>query len=534
MDFLSKSSSAKSKKASIEAEQLSIPRLSKPISNMAALTSLFGWETPSTLVESPSICNTFSKEDCNPPVCEYVEGPDRQYCKMSRKYKSNNVTGRITQRVSPSKEKTVATKKIKNLLKNTTIFMKRVCPTSGDCISFGKYIGEINKIFKGFTTFEYAVESIKSIGLPSKNGFIKEITFEKNAYKAYAILKSSREVKADNLVYEYLVGIKFINRVLKKFPCFVETYGLYFYKSAINWITMSNPVTLDLSVLDGLELQTGIDYNKACTYSKYASILIQHIHGAKSIGDKICRSTYRSFARFELIYIVFIVYHALASLSTSFTHYDLHYDNVLLFEPSPGKYIHYHYFLKDGSEVHFKCSFVPKIIDYGRSFFTNGNVSSKTIYDKICASRDCINCGKNNGFIWLDPVPHLTVSSQKKNESHDLRLLISILLEFVRIHLDGIDLPTEHAFVEFYRIISRIVYGVGITNPKDRKYGSRENLNLYDDRIANVTSVYNSLKRAILKPEVMEENEIHFGDNSNKLGDFNIYEDGRDMEYVSL
>jgi hypothetical protein len=481
-------------------------------------------------------CNQFTKAECNPPRCEYIEGATRSYCRLSRKYRRVGKSGHITRRIKTSESEIVARKKISEFLKNTTKITKIVCAKSGDCISFGKKTAAINKLFKGFTGFEYAISPIKKIGAVSANGFVKEIEYERDGYKAHAILKSAQNPGSDNLVYEYLVGNKYINRFIKRFPCFVETYGHYYYRRDNDWNNMQILTPIDKKQLKGLELQSSIDYAKACSRSKYASILIQHIHSAKSLNASMPDDHYNDFTKFELIYVLFIVYHALASLSKTFTHYDLHDDNVLLFEPQPGKYIHYHYYLKDGRTVDFKCSVIPKIIDYGRSFFDNGNVSSKTIYDKMCKAIECVDCGQENGFTWLDATPYFGISSQQKNESHDLRLLIKLKFKLNDLVSNGLSLPKENSFTEVKKMLKKLIYGEGINDPNDREYGTVENLKPYPDgiRISNVTNTYEYLKKSILKPNVMAENERKFANPADKIGDFHIYEDGRDMEYVPL
>jgi len=509
--------------------------LSSPISKVEESITTKKEKKPRT-PRSNSACNQFTKEECNPPRCEYINGKSRSYCRLSRRYRRVGPNGHITRRIKPSQKISVARSKIAEFLKKTGKITTLVCKNSGECLSFGKKTAEINKLFKGFTGFEYAINPIIKIGGVSANGFVKEIAYERDGYKAHAILKSAQNPEADNLVYEYLVGIKFINRLIKQFPCFVETYGLYFYRSAGNWNKMQTLTPIDKKQLNGLELQRSIDYNEACSRSKYASMLIQHIHSAKSLNESITNDDYNDFTKFELIYVLFIIYHALASLSKTFTHYDLHDSNVLLFEPQPGKYIHYHYHLIGGMTVDFKCSVIPKIIDYGRSFFDNGNVSSKTIYDKICKARECEDCGENQGFGWLDPTPYLGISSQKKNESHDLRLLITVLDKFEYLESSGSPLPREKGLLELNRMLKKVIYGQGISDETQRDLGTKENLNKYSQgsRITNVTNAYEYLKNTILKPEIIVENEAKYINPADKIGDFHIYEDGRDMEYVPV
>jgi hypothetical protein len=121
--------------------------------------------------------------------------------------------------------------------KRIKVFLDSVCEDSGVCMTFGKESKKIREFFDGFTTFE-DVKSVKRIGgVESKSGFVNRITYDRDGYIGHSVLKSSRHVMGDNLVYEYLVG-QFINKKCRIFPCFLETYGLYQYDSEESWIQM--------------------------------------------------------------------------------------------------------------------------------------------------------------------------------------------------------------------------------------------------------------------------------------------------------
>jgi hypothetical protein len=425
-----------------------------------------------------------------------------------------NVTRRI--------RKKDAQKRIGNFIKSSKLFLKTVCPTSGTCIAFGKYTDELTRYFGGFTNFDYSVAPINRIGSVSSNGFVHEIEYERDGYKAHALLKSAQEKTSDNLVYEYLVGIKYINRKVNFFPCFVQTYGLFFYDKLVGWRTFRNNARLDKSSLKHLILQNSIDYVNACKKSKYASVLIQHIHKAKSILDM---KLDLNFLKKDLLNILFIIYHALSSLSTTFTHYDLHANNILLYKPMDGKCIEYHYYYSDGTKNSFLCPYVPKIIDYGRSFFDNGNVNSKKIYEKICKVPQCKpTCGKNFGFKLLgyqEPELNSYMYSSEKNESHDLRLLYFIS-DKVRINFKKLD-------TELQDIFRKTRYGVGLDGPASI-YGTREDLKMEPPQIHNVTGAFLALKKAIENKRVIDENNNNYA-SLPKIGDLHVYSDGRPMKY---
>jgi len=484
------------------------------------------------------------------------------------------------ERTSSSKRRS-ATRKIGRFLNKTATFLKLICANSGECVSFGKKIDEITAFFDGYTGFGHVKDAITSIGVPSNNGFVKEITYEKDGYKSYAVLKSSMRQNADNLVYEYIVGSEYINGLLQQFPCFVQTYGHYFYKDHTSWDIFLQEDKNSLSkkdLTDALEVQDSIDLEQACLKSNYAAILIQHIHSAKTLNNHIHDTSRTSFVEYDLLYILFIIYHALSKISTTFTHYDLHSNNVLLYEPVKGKYIQYHYHLSDEIIITFRCPFIPKIIDYGRSYFHTDSNSSEKVFEKIQSTEKCQPYnGYTFGFQWFRSTDPYFIISQKKNESHDLRLLVNIknsvshfisasnthnevskLLESLQY---GVDIDTTVSdndmfeagkrLIDFYKKngyheneIRKFINDENNFQSEAREiaekealkralYGTKENTTLNEDGsiTANVRDAYISLSKSVLKPDVIAENLRVYSDESKKFADFHIYGDGRPMEF---
>ena len=266
-----------------------------------------------------------------------------------------------------------------------------------------------------------------------------------------------------------------------------------------------------------LSLQSSIHYNKACEDSKHISILIQGIHDSEKISDKIKSPR---FLNDNLAHVLFIIYHALASLSKTFTHYDLHVENVLLVRPSSKKYIRYVYHVDD--PITFICPYIPKIIDYGRCFFDNGSVNSKMIYHHICTLPECISCGKYSGFSLLSPHKFLTISSQYKNESHDLRLLHTIKDEME---------PSKEVSTTFHKLeklLHRVKYGKGLPGSY-KSYGTIEQpeINYNGEVIENVKDAYYQLMYLITSSDVVRQNET----TSDIDGTLHVYKD-RPMVYV--
>ena len=479
-----------------------------------------------------STCKNFEKSECNPPRCKYVNGEKLKYCRLSHKYKMNKPKCNVTRRIKPTDIEKNARETIGRMMKKSGKFLQTICSDSGVCIAFGKNSDEITSYFNGFTDFKYAISPIKKIGyssLLSSNGFMKEIEYERQGYRSYAILKSSQDEEDDNLVYEYLVGNKFVNRNLKKFPCFLETYGLYFYGNEMSWKRMQHFETNNKNELANLQIQNHIDYSKACEKSKYAAILMQHMNNSKTMGHHI--TSYTHFLKNDLLYMLFIVYHALSSLSKQFTHYKLHHGNVLLYEPVKGKHIQYVYHNEDGTTITFNSPYMPKIINYGRSFFDNGNVNSKKIHEKICQTKQCDpRCGDRYGFSSFNDVSSY-LDPQIKNESHDLRLLFSLQSVLKDLHKTNNNKPTEHTFLETEKITKKVVYGVGISYKDHKNLGTEENMKHSGSKIHNVNDAYIALKKAVENDNIVAENNNVYNDINNKIGTLHVYNDGRQMMY---
>lgn len=422
-------------------------------------------------------------------------------------------------------------------------YLNGVCSDSGVCIAFGKHVDKIKKHFDGFVKFNH-VKSIKKIGAVSANGFVKELEYERAGYKAHAVLKSATKPNADNLYYEYLAGL-FANKESSFLPNFVETYGVYKYNSNAEYKEMKK-LTATKDELSGLHLiripaepkryiakhqhQKERNHLKdACENSNYMCVLIQHINGAQTLKDK-CQSA--TFVKYESPFVLFQIYYALYALHTSFTHYDLHADNVLIYEPVKDSYIHYFYHLLDGSVVSFKSSFIAKMIDYGRSYYDETlppkafdiESNSKSVYDTVCNIPECDpNCGSNVGFEWFE-LGH-NISSQQPNLSQDLRLL-SMLHNADKV-FGGAQYTAMCKNVRASPLLKQLCAKVVFDNMYDTQ---EEPTQGYPVRINNVTDAYLALKDLIQTPTVVGLNMSNY-DGLDRLGEMHIYMDNP-LEYI--
>ena len=407
-------------------------------------------------------------------------------------------------------------------------FLKSICSDSGVCIAFGKERKKIFDFFNGFSKFDY-LKKITPIGTASANGFVKELEYEREGYKAYAVLKSSRKQTADNPAYEYIVGTVITRSWLTKVPCFIETYASYRYKSEEDWARSQTSAQVELDKILVPVYSSTFKYGETCDDSRLTCILVQHIKDATSIGEKIKLMDVEFIAN-DLITSLYQVYYALNLYKSKFTHYDLHANNVLLYLPVPGKYIEYHYHLPDGSIVSFKSQYIVKIIDYGRCYI-NELVNSKSEYDNLCTVKKCNleakgeKCGNKSGYKWLEPPADYNnhfICSSVNNQSHDLRLLndINNAMDWDDDELQ--EMGDVYSHLE--DILGMVLY--------EESYGTPhvESGNHSVGEIVNVEGAELAI-RDVVQYDSQKENNDDYYSSMKKLGDLHIYGD-KDMEFI--
>lgn len=332
--------------------------------------------------------------------------------------------------------------------------LTKLCSSdSGSCITFGKYVKPLKKLFHDFAFFQYALPDMRPIGGVSANGFVYEITYEHHDVRAHTILKCSvppknPEATTDSLYYEYIVGHCFVNQNNLKFPCFLETYGAYNIDPTMvqTMATLAKDKSNTFPVDRMSSIQRFKTYHHVRDFAKQIrtscekqfniGVLIQHISASYSMKSHFdVRYQDKNYFYYELPQLLYQVYAPLSVLGNTFTHYDLHRDNVLLYNLGAKKYIQMNY-IYPTMTLSFKTHLICKIIDYGRSYFyVDDTMNSEVIYDKVC--QVCIDpkypentCGAYNGYHWLDSnispdelrKSHYILTS-RPNISHDLRLL---------------------------------------------------------------------------------------------------------------
>lgn len=430
---------------------------------------------------------------------------------------------------------------------NTLELIHFICSDSGTCMAFGVETDKIKHWFNNFIDFKYASPTLKRIGEVSANGFVTQIEYKRDNYYSHAILKSSLKAHSDNLYYEYLVGKLFINKLTKIFPCFLETYGSYIYNDENSWEGIKNikkgtsSKKYDLTKI--MHFNKNIDattLNLSCEYSQDFSILIENIKDAKSLHSYLSNT---SFLTQELGTILYQIYMPLSYLSNSFTHYDLHDENVLIYKPfgeKSNKYITFHYHLSKNKIITFKSKYMVKIIDYGRSFFHKDKyMNSYELYQSLCEEPNCNKedtgeCGNDVGFGFLDnptgtPDNHFITPIQK-NISHDLRLL-KMVYKNLKKNRETIALKLKEKshleldpFKELYTIIENVVY--------DYEYGTPEiTVSGLNTKIHNIQDGYKTIEGVIHSQNSKNLNDTVYNDDSLNGGDLHIYTN-KQMKYI--
>ena len=402
-------------------------------------------------------------------------------------------------------------KRINNLeLKSRRKVPKNICPDTIKCFAIGIHSETIKRYFNGFENFNLVISPVVKIGGESGNGFIQRIHYQKNNYDAYTILKSSIKSTADNIYYEYLVGQK-INLYRKYNPNFIETYGLYRYQDKSIWDISKNSSVLNKKQTEALFLNLkNISGNpetllitESCENSKYIAIMLQYI---KTTKFKYLMKN-RFFVKYQILPVIFQIFATLYSMQNIFTHYDLHDENILLYEIGSNTYIEYKYIIGD-KIIRFKSPYIVKIIDYGRCYFGIGNIRND-----LC--RLCDNCGEDVGYDWLffqkNDYSSGYISPRFLNKSADLRILYDIKR----------------------RVSEPSIYLKQMLNFKFlNEYGTVEDLTSKPGEIRNIIDAFEMISKIMVEPDVLLNNEKGVR-GMTKLGELEIFTDmSQEMRFI--
>jgi hypothetical protein len=196
----------------------------------------------------------------------------------------------------------------------------------------------------------------------------------------------------------------------------------------------------------------------------------------------------------------------------------------------------YHY--KDGETLEFLTTDIIKIIDYGRCYFHDkgANVSSKDMLDIVLdfdETPGCMGDGVSFGYQFLnDEFPDIGsnyyISSNKRNKSHDLRMVQNIYNDLVPMkYKDNRYLASKYP-------ISQLLKNV-FQNYEDY-FGTPEVIKKTANQIQNVEDMHLALKNLIQNdPSFQKENQKFYKDKI-QMGEFHVWlteNNPKPVEYIS-
>ena len=287
---------------------------------------------------------------------------------------------------------------------------------------------------------------------------------------------------------------------------------------------MINNMEIDAKILNiGLTyMNNPIDIGEGCENADLLALLIQDIPNSDTLDNYILSN---KLNKNNMLCILFQIYMPLSTIAETFTHYDLHSGNVLIYKYSDNKCIQFTYHMKNNTIISFKSNYIAKIIDYGRCYFKseqNDTYKNDTykILQRVFNANKCTITQQMNNKIYYQTrgiefgFSQVIKSSYKKNISQDLRLLHIVWCY-----------STKPKYKELlYKELSEkiIVY-------QNDFYTHEITTSNNKDKIQNIHDAYKLFKDVIRKYKD-DINAIY--KNYTCIGELHIYEDNKkNMEY---
>jgi hypothetical protein len=224
----------------------------------------------------------------------------------------------------------------------------------------------------------------------------------------------------------------------------------------------------------------------------------------------------------ELKYILFQIYYTLVYLENEFTHYDLHWENILLHKLSYNTYIEYNYILNDGTLINFKSKYIVKIIDYGRSFYNDTSEGDKIICSEFPFSREY---NKSTDLMLLNNVG---TNSNTPRNIKDIRLKMTHLYD---------DLLTNNVKQHYKFNVS------GSINTRQNTF-KQQTIDLYTqrrlilptestsiDKINNINDALQNFVELISSKDEIRKNNTYVEQNL-KMGTVTVFPKHIDKDYL--
>jgi hypothetical protein len=258
-------------------------------------------------------------------------------------------------------------------------------------------------------------------------------------------------------------------------------------------------------------LQNNNNIDEGCKHNDKSSVLIEFVPNGLSIYELLKDPIFQNrpaYFNLEVYNILFQLYFTLSGLREIYTHYDLHLDNVMFIKIPNNEKMKIDYNINNIIYTIY-TSFVPVILDYGRSFvdcLKIDNILNSRIFAEIaCNNSSCniykqpkcntIESGlvieKNENDIFSKQENFYHINLRNKNESIDLRYLhklmtlISNETPIKKLYKEYFNKETNWVIKDMYGKVKTDEIGTPIIT-----YGVRENLldNLDTEKGAAIAS----------------------------------------------
>ena len=284
------------------------------------------------------------------------------------------------------------------------------------CLKLALFSSNVNKYTRKMDTLAY-VNTCERIDAGNMNGVLYRLKSKMEGSNLVTFLKLMIDNDKDNTLYEY-----FVSRRVNYFTntpntlCILNLYKLK--HSGIHDVMMNKqpkPALLQRIMKPIHRFSENIVKDSCTNWKLYAFdqlyipnfITLDHfmLHPEERSRDEYYRT---------LWLVLYQVYAFLRIYMKVFTHHDLHPKNVLLVFV-PNETFHFKYFDENkGKHIEFKCPYLVKIVDYGRSYC---QAVTERLFKQVCEY--CPKCGGSSGY-------QFNYFQMFSNESSDLRLLLIV------------------------------------------------------------------------------------------------------------
>ena len=328
-------------------------------------------------------------------------------------------------------------------------------------------------------------------------GYVWQVEIENLSKLAY--LKTYQEPDKDFIKHEFFIGY-IMNQLRAVIPNFMYVYGMFNCEA----IDKNKPVVCPEATeyYEGKLIENKVNY-----------LLMEVISPGTSFQDLI--PTINLF-RFMSIYLQVISALAMAYYAFDYTHYDLHYGNVLIQTTKNNElvYIPYNF---EGKKFYIATRTMAKIIDYGKSH--------------VRLTRD----GQEMHFGYIFEHSGSSVSAFKSNPLHDIYKFTCFSLEYAGLKnrkiLDTLFYIAKRfqSFKDIESSADFMAVGKALLNTPGGKYYEYPNIpndplrteTIYTDHIGYILKTYPNLLGSVIFDTIPEGGKMLFcsPDTCSKFSD---------------